>query len=118
MSNRDIPMERALIVEACKAYGFDGQDVADFVQGRMGLEDWRDFEDRDFGLEGIEEGADGLAYGTGGIAQLSLFPESEERAEAMSELAALMKCAAGMTYHGRRFRSLVADIRNDVRLAA
>lgn len=118
MSNRNLAIERALILEACKAYGFDGEEIADLVLARMGLEDWRDFYDRDFGLEGIEEGADGLAYGTGGIGQLAFFPESEERAEAMSELAEMMRCAAGMTYHGRRFRALVREIRNDVRLAA
>lgn len=118
MSNRDLNMERALILEACKAYGFDGEDVAAFVQERLGLGDWRDFYDRDFGLEALEEAADAEAYGTGAIGQLALFPDSELRAEAMSEVAEWMRCASGMAYHARRYRALVKDIRNDARLAA
>lgn len=118
MSNRDLSVERALIIEACKAYGFDGTDLADLAMDRAGLEPIRNLHDRDMGLEAVQEASDGENYGTWAIKQLSLFPESEERAEAMSEIAHMMKCFGGAWYHAERFRHLMRDIRNDVRLAA
>ena len=116
--NRDLVTERWLILEAAKAYGFDGADLADLAMGRAGVTDVRDLHDRDFGLEAVQEQADSLNYSTWGIAQLQLFPDSEERCEAMTELAELMKCSAGAWYHAERFRHLMRNIRNDVKQPA
>ena len=116
--NRDLVTERWLILEACKAYGFDGSDVADFAMGRAGFGPWRDLPNRNFGLEGKEEGGDGLMYGCGAVEQLSLFPDSEFRCEAMTEIGHLMRCAAGMTYHADRLRELMRHIRESQPVAA
>lgn len=113
--NRDLVTERWLILEACKAYGFDGTDLADLALSRSGVGDVRDLETRDMGLEAVQEASDGENYGTWGVAQLALFDDSEERCEAMTELGEMMRCFAGAWYHAERFRHLLRDIRNDAK---
>lgn len=118
MSNRDLATERNLILEACKAAGFDGTDLADLALDRAGLNPIRDLETRDFGRDAVEEASDGENYGTWAIKQLALFPESEERAEAMYEIALMMEGFATAYLRAQRFRALMRHIRNDVRTAA